>query len=210
MSRMSFFRRSLLLLCLPTVLAAQNGPTVKLEDFNLTQVLRGDPQLLGELKGRVVVLTTLSLTDVKGQEIPPPVNDTSESRRAYAQRKYEAQQQAEKNWLSAKNFAREFNRVYVRYEDHASVRCIGLLSQWAPSGNYLKPKPMTPEIAEEHAKAIGFKAPILKTEMVPGTVMDATHSWVMVFNAAGVRIYNGEAGSQVDKAVRDALKELAP
>lgn len=210
MFRISFLRRLLLLLCLPTVLAAQNGPTVKLDDLKLTQVLRGDPQLLGELKGKVVVLTTLSITDVKGHEIAPPLDDTSESRREYARNKYMAQQQAEKNFLTAKNFTREFNRFYLRYEDSASVLCIGLLGQWAPSGEFLKPKPMTPEIAEEHAKAIGFKAPILKTEMVPGTVMDATHNWLMVFNTAGDRIYNGPADSKADKAVRDALKELAP
>lgn len=209
MSRMPFIRRCLLLLCLPTVLAAQNGPTVKLEDFKLTQVLRGDPQLLSELKGKVVVVKMLNLTAVTVRNMGH-LTAARATRQTIAKEQYREKQQVEKNMLAAKQFAREFNRLHLRYEDSASVRCIGFLGQWAPTDDYFKAKPMTPEIAEDHAKAIGFKAPILKSEMSSEVPVEATQDSVMVFNAAGDLIYNGPGDSKADKAVRDALKELAP
>lgn len=201
-----------LLLSTTAILTAQNvqfkEPPPQLNELKLSGVFVGDPGLLTQLKGRVVVLGSLSLSAVTPDTPPATPNRVlTQQEKAYyknlnsAENKRRAKEQADKNMKTTKEFAKEFDRLAAKYKTSPDVRVAGVMGIDSDA---------TPAKVLAHAKDVNFTLPILRREGSFDAWRGLTHAYVMVFNAGGSLCYNGKPGPEADKAVRDALKTMTP
>lgn len=178
------------------------GPPLTLDGLHPDRVLIGDPNLVASFKGRVVVIGSLPC----GHLFELPKSNSSSSReRGFAKSQEEAREKTE---LKARPFRAEFSRLYERLDSNPNVLCVGAINL-----GDRRPISKAPDLAAavNRAKQLKVACPIIEIwaeEATFGQIM--TLAYVMVFDSTGTLCYNGEIGSDCDKAIRAAVKKMAP
>jgi hypothetical protein len=151
------------------------------------EVIRGDPKLLDQLSGKIVVLGAWSNISMDGD---------SRTKISRAER-----QQMEKTDARCKQLARDFKNTANKFKAQPDVVFIGQASTSLEQ---------TKEALLENAVKLGFTGPIVrftfhKTVPVPPGWWGGKGK-VSIFNSDGLPIYIGELDSNADAAIRSALK----
>lgn len=179
-------------------LTAQNAP--KLDEIEIDTVLVGNPALIGELKGRVVVLAALYPDSCKVVDLGKNSGfTTGEKLRAERLGK----EIADKTVKKEKEVARALSMYEAKYAGNPNLRCAGLLFRFSRKED---PVP----IAAEHAKQVGFKHAILDHRSWFANQTSTEQCFVFVFDHTGSLCYRGDVGVKADRAIRDALNAVKP
>lgn len=173
------------------------GRSPTLDQLNPTMVLRGDPDLISRFKGRVVIISPLRYGhSLKLPKLSPEV------KRVFGNGEIERFKEDEK---LERPFRRALERLHDRLKDNPNILCVGTINK-GPIPPDASPRPND---SKQQAGEIDITIPLIESQAdrtVYGEII--TRCRVMIFTPSGRLCYNGRLGSDSDKAIREALKEL--
>lgn len=173
------------------------GRSPTLDQLNPTMVLRGDPDLISRFKGRVVIISSLRHGYWLKLAKPSP-----QEKLAFSKTQMERFKEDEK---LERPFRRALERLHDRLKDNPNILCVGTINKEPILPNSL---PRAND-SKQQAGEIDITIPLIECQAdrtVYGELI--TRCYVMVFTPSGRLCYNGRLGSDSDKAIREALKEL--
>lgn len=179
-------------------------PAPTLEQTHPSRVLIGDPNLISELTGRVVIFASLSY-GVRLSDMKLLLNSNTKEHRDYLRSLKDEAAQYEK---PLRDFRADFCQLRDRLKNNPNVRCVSVLDfgELAPGSS---PRPESEMIARaEEIPVTNMPCIELRSEAVIND--DNTFLCVRVFDSTGKLCYHGSLGTECDKAIRDALKPFKP
>lgn len=179
-----------------TVLNAQGlaAQTLTIGDAKINQMLKGDPSILNNLNGKIVVaLWTPEYVDTTPKPADPPPNWKG-SRAAWARLRADYPKARENEIKQKLDHVKAFDSLRRKYKDQPNVIFLGLGMSLVNKGN-----------VDQAAEQLKMTFPIAKPAD-DGQLPSRHESHVIIYDASGKAVHTGPVDSHTEAVLRKTVK----